>query len=192
MPGSPLPRSRCGSRHTTAAPGLPLAAPARHNGRSLTWGVPMPRLILAPLALIAALAALLALTPAVLAQKDVAGGKDYPGIGRFMGSLITGYQAKDFDATRLQAAAFKAGKAVDERRPEGKVTRIAYRTGAGPSILEVARNFETQLMKAGYDTLLSCSVDQCGGIPFSEGLDGLPLPQMWVDGFDYRYFAGHK
>ena len=62
----------------------------------------------------------------------------------------------------------------------------------GPSILEVSRNFETQLAKAGFETLLACDVDACGGIPFSEGIDALPIPQMWVDGFNYRYFAGRK
>ena len=99
---------------------------------------------------------------------------------------------KDFDATRMQAAAFKDGKPTDERRLEGRVTRIAYRTGPGPSILEVSRNFETQLAKAGFETLLACDADGCGGIPFSEALDALPIPQMWVDGFDYRYFSGRK
>jgi len=124
--------------------------------------------------------------------RDVAGARDYPGIGRFGGSVITGYLAKDFDATRLQAAAFRDGKATDQRQPEGRVTRIAYRTRPGPSILEVFRNFETQLMKAGFQTLLSCKDDDCGGIPFSEAVDSLPVPQMWVDGFDYRYLAGRK
>ncbi|MFO1185094.1 MAG: OmpA family protein [Bauldia sp.] len=149
---------------------------------------------LAALAALIALAAALALAPGAEAQqRDLAGARDYPGIGRFAGSLITGYAAKDFDATRLQAAAFKNGKPVDERRPEGRITRIAYRTqGGNPSLLEVARNFETQLAKAGYETLLSCSVDDCGGIPFAEAVDTLPIPQMWVDGFDYRYFAGRK
>ena len=131
--------------------------------------------------------------PAAHAQtRDVAGARDYPGIGRFGGSVITGYQAKDFDAIRLQAAPFKDGQPVDARRLEGKVTRIAYRTGPGPSMLEVARNFETQLAKAGFDTLLACDADPCGGIPFVESVDALPIPQMWIDGFDYRYYAGRK
>ena len=125
-------------------------------------------------------------------NRDLAGSRDYPGIGRFGGSVITGYQVKDFDATRLQAAPFKDGKAADQRRLEGRITRIAYRTNPGPSILEVSRNFETQLAKAGFETLLACDVDQCGGIPFAETIDTLPIPQMWVDGFDYRYFAGRK
>ncbi len=125
-------------------------------------------------------------------QRDVAGSRDFAGIGRFKGSVITGYEVKDFDATRMQAKPFKDGKPQDARRLEGRITRIAYRTEPGPSILEVSRNFETQLAGAGYETLLACNVDDCGGIPFSEGVDGLPAPQMWVDGFDYRYFAGRK
>lgn len=129
---------------------------------------------------------------AVAQQRDVAGSRDYPGIGRFGGSVITGYQPKDFDATRLQAAPFKDGKATDQRRLEGQVTRIAYRTQPGPSILEVSRNFETQLAKAGFETLLACDTDACGGIPFSEALDALPIPEMWIDGFNYRYYAGRK
>ena len=125
-------------------------------------------------------------------QRDVAGARDYPGIGRFAGSVVTGYMVKDFDAARLQAAPFKDGKATNERRVEGHVTRIAYRTNPGPSILEVARNFETQLAKAGFETLLACDTDACGGIPFVEALDALPIPQMWIDGFNYRYYLGRK
>jgi OmpA-OmpF porin, OOP family len=132
-------------------------------------------------------------TSGALAQRgDVAGSRDYPGIGRFAGSVITGYQVKDFDAARLQAAPFKDGKAADERRLEGRITRIAYRSNPGPSILEVSRNFETQLAKAGFETLVACDTDACGAIPFTEAVDALPMPQMWIDGFNYRYYAGRK
>ncbi len=146
---------------------------------------------LAQLTLVAALMCH-GLAPAAAQPGDVAGAKDYPGIGRFAGSVITGYVAKDFDAMRLQAAPFKADKATDERRLEGRVVRIAYRTAPGPSILEVSRNFENQLAKAGFEKLLACDTDACGGIPFTEAIDLLPVPQMWADGFDYRYFAGRK
>ena len=139
-----------------------------------------------------ALATALLASPAALALSDVKGAHDYPGIGRFGGSVITGYQVKDFDAARMQAAPFKDGKPADARRLEGRVTRIAYRTHPGPSILEVSRNFETQLEKAGFEKLIACDTDACGGIPFSENIDLLPVPQMWVDGFNYRYYAGHK
>jgi outer membrane protein OmpA-like peptidoglycan-associated protein len=130
---------------------------------------------------------------AVHAQgRDVAGAGDFPGIGRFGGSVITGYVVKDFDAARMQAAAFKDGQPADARRLEGRITRIAYRTWPGPSILEVSRNFETQLAKAGFATLLACDTDACGAIPFTEAVDALPVPQMWVDGFNYHYYAGRK
>lgn len=153
----------------------------------------MHRFVARPIAVFTA--AFVAACPAsdALAQnRDIAGARDYPGIGRFSGSVITGYQTKDFDAVRLQAAAFKDGQPTDARTLEGRVTRIAYRTGPGPSILEVSRNFENQLVKAGFETLLACNTDDCGGIPFSEKIDALPIPAMWIDGFDYRYFAGHK
>ena len=144
-------------------------------------------------ACLAALACIvIASPPAAAQQRDVAGSRDYPGIGRFGGSVITGYQVKDFDAARMQAAAFKDGKAEKPLKLEGRVTRVAYRTGPGPSILEVSRNFENQLKGAGFETLLACDTDQCGGIPFSEQIDLLPVPQMWIDGFNFRYFAAHK
>jgi outer membrane protein OmpA-like peptidoglycan-associated protein len=143
-------------------------------------------LVLIPLLSIMAAASVHAQT------RDVAGAKDFPGIGRFGGSVITGYVVKDFDAARMQAAAFKDGQPADARRLEGRVTRIAYRTKPGPSILEVSRNFETQLAKAGFTTLLACDTDACGAIPFTEAVDALPVPQMWVDGFNYHYYAGRK
>jgi outer membrane protein OmpA-like peptidoglycan-associated protein len=143
-------------------------------------------LVLIPLLFVAAAAA-------VRAQaRDVAGARDFPGIGRFGGSVITGYVVKDFDAARMQAAAFKDGQPADARRLEGRITRIAYRTRPGPSILEISRNFETQLAKAGFATLLACDTDACGAIPFTEAIDALPVPQMWVDGFNYHYYAGRK
>lgn len=143
-------------------------------------------------ALASSLAALCLATAAQAQRADVRGARDYPGIGRFAGSVITGYEVKDFDAVRLQAAPFKDGKATDARRLEGRVTRIAYRTLPGPSILEVSRNFENQLAKAGFQTLLACDADPCGGIPFSEAIDVLPIPAMWIDGFTYRYYSGVK
>jgi len=150
--------------------------------------MPIPYRMLAVLALLS----FHTVNPATAQTRDVAGSRDYPGIGRFAGSVITGYVVKDFDAARMQAAAFRDGQPTDARRLEGRVFRIAYRTNPGPSILEVSRNFETQLAKAGFETLLACDTEACGAIPFTESVDALPIPQMWVDGFNYRYFAGRK
>lgn len=74
------------------------------------------------------------------AAGDLAGASDYPGLGRFGGSVVTGYEAKAFDSAVIQTKPFRNGKAVDARSLEGKVTRIAYRVSNGASILEVFRN----------------------------------------------------
>jgi outer membrane protein OmpA-like peptidoglycan-associated protein len=130
--------------------------------------------------------------PARAAEEDVAGSADYPGLGRFAGSVVTGYDARDFDATVVEAKPFKSGKPVDQRRPEGRVVRIAYRTSGGASILEVFRNYTRKAAAAGFETLLECQTDACGGLDFANALDTLPLPQMWLDGFNFRYYSARK
>lgn len=143
-------------------------------------------------ALLAAFLLVFAAAPASALDGDAPGSSDIEGIGRFAGSVISGYEAKDFDAARFQAAPLKDGQPVDPRTIEGKVTRIAYRTGPGPSMLEVMRNYENRLKEQGFETVLSCESEACGGLPFPEHVDVLPLPQMWADGFNFRYFAGKK
>jgi OmpA-OmpF porin, OOP family len=151
-----------------------------------------PLLAVIALALFAPAAALFASAAALAQTRDVVGAKDFPGIGRFAGSVISGHQVRNFDVARMQAAPFKDGRPSDTPRLEGRITRIAYHAPPGPSITEVSRNFETQLAKAGYEPLLSCDTDACGGTSFTEAIEALPIPQMWVDGFNYHYFAGKK
>jgi len=148
---------------------------------------PIPLLVSVMLSALAAAAGV-----AQAANGDIHGARDYPGIERFAGSVITGYDAKDFDRTRLQTAPFVLGDATGDMRPEGRVTRIAYRTDPGPSIREVYSAFETQLAKAGYETVFACDADACGRVHFSQGLDVLFVPSMWVDGLNYLYFVGRK
>ena len=92
----------------------------------------------------------------------------------------------------MQAAAFKDGEPADARRLEGRITRIAYRTQSRPLDPGSVAQFRDATAKAGFETLLNCDTDACGGIPFSEAIDALPIPQMWVDGFNYHYYAGRK
>ena len=142
--------------------------------------------------IISAVGIFLGTCAAFAADTDVEGSKDYPGIGRFSGSVINGYEVKNFDETKIQAAVFQHRKPADERKLEGRVTRIAYRTGEGASIPEVFRNFENQITGAGYQILLKCETEECGAIPFSGVLDTFSLPRMWVDGFNYRYLSAQK
>jgi len=113
-------------------------------------------------------------TPKAFAQaRDVAGAKDFPHrpLRRQRHHRLSGEGFRRRADARSPLPERQAG---DARRLEGRITRIAYRTNPGPSMLEVARNFETQLGKAGFEKLFACDADACGGIPFTEAVDTLP------------------
>jgi outer membrane protein OmpA-like peptidoglycan-associated protein len=70
---------------------------------------------------------------------------------------------------------------------EGKVTRIVYLAPQDRSPLEVVRNYEQELKRAGFEVIYSCSVDACGpggGYNLGRMLDrklpyGNPGPYDW-------------
>ena len=45
---------------------------------------------------------------------------------------------------------------------EGKITRIVYVAPAGRTVLEVFRNYQDALKKAGFETLFTCGPQGCG------------------------------
>lgn len=100
-------------------------------------------------------------------SKDVAGSKDHPLISRYKGSYILGYEQRTFEEFTLPLG--KQVKPHTESQPlaktqrvEGKYTRILYVLPEERSSLEVFRNYESALMKAGFVNLFSCSQDDCG------------------------------
>jgi len=141
-----------------------------------------------------ALFALLSLAGAGFAvEPDAAGSADYAGIGRFEGSWITYYDAKDFDAFWFAAGKVSGAQHGDGQSLEGRVTRIAYRHEAGPSILEVSRNLENRLTDQGYQIVFDCAAADCGGADFGySGTEVLPVPFMTVDMDHFQYIAAKK
>lgn len=137
--------------------------------------------------LAAALFAGLATASLAQQQEDVTGAADHQLIGRFEGSVITGYATRDFDEFRLLTG--PGAKEAPGRDLEGRLTRIAYRSEPGPSILEVSRNYEQALRHAGFAVVFACQKEECGGPGFSRQVDVLPIPKMIVDGFNFRYVA---
>lgn len=129
-----------------------------------------------------------AVAPAGAAEGDVPGSADHPLIGRFEGSVISGYDARDFDEYRFVTG--PGGEDAEGGNIEGRVTRIAYRTGPGPSIAEVARNLRLAFEAADMEIVFACTDDDCGGTAFAYAMDTLPIPQMNFDSFNYRYIAG--
>jgi OmpA-OmpF porin, OOP family len=106
-----------------------------------------------------------ALTVAIGAaqQQDVEGSKDHPLVSRYPGLVIGDYAVSEFDEFTLPLGKIKDDKPEKSQRLEGKITRIQYSGPAGRSILEVYRNYEAALKKAGFSTLFSCvNNDGCG------------------------------
>lgn len=99
-------------------------------------------------------------------DKDTAKGQDHSLLTRFQGSKLVGYGVKEFDEVSLFAGKRtedKAGKAVNNMlRLEGKYTRIVYVYPRERSSLEVMRNYQAALEKAGLKPLFSCAREECG------------------------------
>ena len=99
---------------------------------------------------------------------DVPDSKDHPLISRYAGSTILGYDVRDYDSFALplgkQGSDPKTGAPVlTKNLPlEGKVTRILYASPEGRSSLEVLRNYQQSLNKAGFEILFTCAQNQCG------------------------------
>jgi OOP family OmpA-OmpF porin len=85
---------------------------------------------------------------------DASGARDHPVLTRYKGSWLVGQDVKDFDAAAI-AAGPKDGDVV---KVEGRITRLYYLGPAGRSVLEVQRNYEDALQKAG-----AVKRDACAG-----------------------------
>lgn len=101
------------------------------------------------------------------AKDTVKNGKDHPLLSRFEGSKMVGYGLKEFDEVMLPA-----GKRVESKDGqmafdsklllEGKYTRMAYNYPRERSALEVMRNYQAALEKAGLKTVFACAKETCG------------------------------
>ena len=124
---------------------------------------------------------------AKMPEKDTVKGQDHSLVSRFTGSKLVGYGVKEFDEASLVAGKRtedKSGKAVNNLlRVEGKYTRLAYNYPRERSSLEVMRNYQAALEKAGLKPLFSCAREECG-----KGFGGYLLENRlgdhYIDGED--------
>lgn len=94
--------------------------------------------------------------------RDLVGAKDPPYVGRFAGSTIVGYGESAFDeATFPLTNEVDGERFVKSENVEGKITRVAYLAPYGKSRLEVQRNYQEALTKAGFVKKFSCDGDAC-------------------------------
>ena len=94
--------------------------------------------------------------------QDIA-GKDHPLVSRYPGSFIREYDQKEYDEFELPVASNGPNKPCKTQHLEGKVTFIRYIPPKGRSMLEVFRNYELGLQKAGFEEILKCAdAAECG------------------------------
>ena len=113
---------------------------------------------------VSALLGLLLMAPQANSQ-DREGSKDHPLISRYPGGVINGYSQKEFDEYELPLSKVADGKYAKTQHVEGKVTAIHYDSPSGRSALEIYRNYEGALQRAGFQTLFSCGPKACGDSP---------------------------
>lgn len=87
---------------------------------------------------------------------DVAGARDHPAVSRYAGSWLVGRTPAVFDEQVLPAGATATA------RVEGQVHRFHYLGPAGRSVLEVQRNYEEALQRAGARRIDACAGAACG------------------------------
>lgn len=130
---------------------------------------------------------------------DVKGGKDYPLVSRFSGSIIEWYQEKNFD--RYYMLALKNNK-LEPYEIDGKIIRIQYSSQPQHSVFEIFKSYENALKNAGFDILLTLDKTNCG-INLSEhlyigefnGLNALPAGQAVKPDFregEFAYLSAKK
>lgn len=102
----------------------------------------------------------------------------YPGSG-----VEQAPEVSAFDTFDLPIGPIRDGKVSKSEHLEGKVTTFAYRSPEGRSILEIFRNYESALKKAGFATLFACKGGRCGEQLGLKGLGYVP------DGDDAWYLA---
>jgi outer membrane protein OmpA-like peptidoglycan-associated protein len=137
--------------------------------------------------------------------KDAPGSKDHPLVKRYEGSVIHRYSEKAFDEYQLPLGPAGRGGVnaplTKSAHLEGRVTRIMYLAPPNRSTLEVMRNYEAELTKAGYSVLFAAAGDAlspgtyAGSFANAAGLktNGVPgsalLSMADVSSKDQRFLA---
>ncbi len=109
------------------------------------------------------LLAILAAGAVYAQEQDLKGSMDHPMISRFPGTSIVRYDVKGLDEYALPLGKMEKGKLIKSQKLEGKVFQITYAAPQDRSILEIYRNYESALKKAGFEILFSGKSKDLGG-----------------------------
>jgi OOP family OmpA-OmpF porin len=130
---------------------------------------------------------------------DAPNARDHAVLSRYAGSWLVAQDVKSFDQVSIPSGD------ADVVKLEGRVTRLFYLAPAGKSVLEVQRNYEQALERAGASKLDACA-DNCGRRNFKplrdlpanpqlakvslEGWTPITLLQQWQETGSERYWYG--
>lgn len=96
------------------------------------------------------------------------------------------------DSYALPVGVF-AGDAVPVQRIEGRVSRQAWQLdGEGGTTLQLLAPLRAQLLQAGFEILLECEANACGGFDFRFDIEVLPAPRMQVSLGDFRHISARR
>ncbi|GAA6147408.1 OmpA family protein [Pseudooceanicola nitratireducens] len=104
---------------------------------------------------------------------------------------------RTFDDTAATASiripVARLGEAGMLKEVEGSLRRRAWAIPS-PTLptLRVLQGLRQDMEDAGYQVVLDCASEACGGFDFRFALPVLPAPEMNVDIFDYRVLVGRK
>jgi OOP family OmpA-OmpF porin len=89
--------------------------------------------------------------------------------------------------------ALPTGVAAEERVParsvEGRVLRRTWRFVGEATTLQIFAPLREQIAAGGYQLLLDCMAQQCGGFDFRFGIEVVPAPDMAVDIRDFQFLS---
>ena len=93
---------------------------------------------------------------------------------------------------RMPTGVFAQG-VVPFETVEGQVITRTWRIpGLADRATAIMRSLEEQLVAQGYEIVVSCDTDVCGGFDFRFAIDVLPPPDMYVDLADFRYVSARR
>jgi OOP family OmpA-OmpF porin len=93
----------------------------------------------------------------------------YPGSESLQNDVV------DFARFVIPLGPTKDGKLSKELAAEGRLTKLQYSNPAGRSALEIYRNYQAALSKAGFETGFACEKDACGSqIGLTDSLGAWP------------------
>ena len=108
-------------------------------------------------------------------------------------NAVEQYSASQAQGQYLLPTGPYAGTVLPTQSIDGPVTHQSWRiTGAGLTTLQLIAPLQEQLMAQGFEILLSCDTQACGGFDFRFATEVLPPPLMYVDLGNFRFLSAKR